>query len=150
MKGELELACRSNSLEHLACTASAIMTTVHGVYLLSCPVEVIAMNISVQTLTIHIIIIIIIIITMMKQHLLSLCQTDLDKARILAVSAPHAGDWLHAIPLANCGLLLENEELRIAVGIRIGAPVCLPHECVCGSIVDKLGLHFFFLHKVPR
>ena len=78
----------------------------------------------------------------MKQ-LLSLCQSNLDKARILAVSAPHAGDWLLAIPLANCGLLLENEELRIAVGIRIGAPVCLPHECVCGSMVDKLGLHFF-------
>ena len=79
--------------------------------------------------------------------MLSLCQSGLDKARILAVSAPHAGDWLHAIPLANCGLLLENEELRIAVSIRIGAPVCLPHECVCGSMVDKLGLHFFSCKK---
>ena len=83
------------------------------------------------------------IVAVMKQHLLSLCQSDLDKAKILAVSAPHAGDWLHAIPLDNCDPLLENEELRIAVGIRIGAPVCLPHECVCGSMVDKLGLHFF-------
>ena len=45
---------------------------------------------------------------LLLQHLLSLCQWELDKARILVVSAPHAGDWLHAIPLANCGILLDT------------------------------------------
>ena len=56
-----------------------------------------------------------------------MCPSNLDKARILAASAPHSGDWLHAISSSNCGLLLENEELRIAVGLRIGAPLCLSH-----------------------
>ena len=36
-------------------------------------------------------------------------------ARPLAVSVPHSGDWLHALPLATCGLKLDNEAIRIAV-----------------------------------
>ena len=53
-----------------------------------------------------------------------MCSSSLDQARILAASAPHSGDWLHAIPFSNCGQLLENEEIRIAVGLRIGAALC--------------------------
>lgn len=46
------------------------------------------------------------------------CQTDAtSKARLLAVSAPHSGDWLHAIPIANCGLRLDDEAIRVAVGL---------------------------------
>ena len=56
---------------------------------------------------------------------MSVCCSDLDRARILAVSAPHSGDWLHATPSANCGLFLENEELRVAVCVRIGATICV-------------------------
>ena len=62
-----------------------------------------------------------------KRRLDSMFPSSLDQARILASCAPHSGEWLHAIPSSNCGLLLENEELRIAVGLRIGAPLCLPH-----------------------
>ena len=83
----------------------------------------------------------------MRQHLMSVCCFDLDRARILAVSAPHSGDWLHAIPSANCGLFLENEELRVAVCVRIGATVCVPHDCSCGTKVDAQGLHGFSCKK---
>jgi hypothetical protein len=83
----------------------------------------------------------------MRQHLMSVCCSDLDRARILAVSAPHSGDWLHATPSANCGLFLENEELRVAVCVRIGATICVPHDCSCGTKVDAQGLHGFSCKK---
>lgn len=64
-----------------------------------------------------------------------------DRARLLAVSAKRSSDWLHALPIASCGLLLENEAVRIAVGFRLGAKTCEPHVCPCGTQVDALGLH---------
>ena len=87
------------------------------------------------------------VVEVLKRRLDSMCPSNLDQARILAASAPHSGDWLHALPFSNCGLLLENQELRIAVGLRIGAPLCLPHECVCGGTVDALGHHCFVCKK---
>jgi hypothetical protein len=38
------------------------------------------------------------------------------KARLLAAAAPHSGDWLHTLPIASCGLHLDNDSFRIAVG----------------------------------
>ena len=75
------------------------------------------------------------VVEVLRRRLESMCPSSLDQARILATSAPHSGDWLHAISSSNCGLLLGNEEMRIAVGLRIGAPLRLPHECVCGGTV---------------
>ena len=40
-----------------------------------------------------------------------------------------------------------NEVLCIAVGLRIGAPLCLPRERVCGGTVDALGHHGFVCKK---
>ena len=64
-----------------------------------------------------------------------------DRARLLAVSAKRSSDWLHAFPIASCGLFLEDESVRIAVGLRLGAKLCEPHACPCGAQVDTLGLH---------
>jgi hypothetical protein len=66
---------------------------------------------------------------------------DHNKARLLAVSAKHSGDWLHATPISSCGLRLDDEAIRIAVGLRLGAEVCQPHTCTCGNIADALGTH---------
>ena len=60
-----------------------------------------------------------------------------DKSRLLAVTSSHSGDWLHALPIASCSLRLENEDIRVAVGLRIGAA----HQCPCGSLVEVNGLH---------
>ena len=43
---------------------------------------------------------------------------------IIAVSAPHSGDWLHALPLATCGLKLDNEAIIVAVGLLVGVSLC--------------------------
>ena len=67
--------------------------------------------------------------------------TDSNRARILAVSAPHSGDWLNALPISSCGLRLNDDAVRVAVGLRVGARLCEPHKCICGAEVDALGTH---------
>ena len=64
-----------------------------------------------------------------------------DKARLLAAAAPHSGAWLHALPISNCGLRLDDEAVRVAVGLRLGTTLCLPHPCQCGRVVDPQGAH---------
>ena len=74
---------------------------------------------------------------------LILCRAscDVDKARFLAVSSPHAGDWLHEPPITAVGLRLSDEAVRVAVAHRLGCKACVPHTCVCGKPVDARGLH---------
>ena len=50
-----------------------------------------------------------------------------DRARILAVTSEHAGDWLNALPITSCGLRLVDEAVRIGVGLRLGLQICEPH-----------------------
>jgi len=37
----------------------------------------------------------------------SRAQCDVDKARLLAASFSHSGDWLHAPPIASVGIRLS-------------------------------------------
>ena len=62
-------------------------------------------------------------------------------SRLTAVSSVHSGDWLHALPISSCGLRLSNEAIRIAVGLRLGLDLCLPHVCPCGGLTDAKGVH---------
>ena len=64
-----------------------------------------------------------------------------DRARLLAVSAPHSSDWLHTLPLSSCGLRLNNEDIHVAVGLCLGTALCEIHLCPCGTLVDANGLH---------
>jgi hypothetical protein len=66
---------------------------------------------------------------------------DHSRARLLAASAPHSGDWLHALPLSACGLRLDDEAIRVAVCLRLGINLCDPHKCPCGAQVDSRGTH---------
>jgi len=69
--------------------------------------------------------------------------TDIDKARLLAASSPHSGDWLAAPPITAVGLRLTDEEIRVAVAHRLPCKACEPHTCGCGKAVDARGLHGF-------
>ena len=69
-------------------------------------------------------------------------QSDIrSQVRLLAVMAPHNGDWLHALPISSCGLRLDDEAVRVAVGLRLGSRLCEPHQCPCGADVNPEGTH---------
>ena len=36
---------------------------------------------------------------------------------------------------------MSSENIRVAVGLRLGAKLCEPHQCNCGTLVDARGLH---------
>jgi len=70
-------------------------------------------------------------------------------ARYLASVAPHSADWLLALRIASCGLRLEDEAVRVAVGMRLGLDLCVPCRCQCGSDVDGQGHHPMVCKKAP-
>ena len=59
----------------------------------------------------------------------------------MAVTAPHSGDWLHALPISSCVLRLDDETIRVSVGFRLGFNLCEVHRCPCGMQVDTRGTH---------
>ena len=77
------------------------------------------------------------------------CWAVEQRARFLAAQAPHSGDWLLALPTANCGLCLDDEAVRVAVGMRLGLSLCIPHNCHWGTLVDAQGLHAMVCKKAP-
>lgn len=64
-----------------------------------------------------------------------------ERARLLAVASENSSDWLHALPVPALGLKLDDTSMRIACGLRLGAPLCQPYKCMCGSLVDSSGRH---------
>jgi len=71
------------------------------------------------------------------------------RARFLTAQAPHSGDWLLALPIAHCGLRLDDDTVRVAVGMWLGLSLCVPHNCHCGTLVDAQGLHAMVCKKAP-
>lgn len=76
-----------------------------------------------------------------EAQVLQSAKTPQDKARLLAASTKESGAWLSALPIASLGLFMDNDTIRIASGLRLGAPLCHPHTCKCGEEVDHLGTH---------
>ena len=68
-------------------------------------------------------------------------SSEMDKAKLLASKALHSSDWLYALPITACGLLLSDEAIRVAVGLRLGMNICEPHPCPCGATVTSRGAH---------
>ena len=63
-------------------------------------------------------------------------------ARLLAASTSESRAWLNALPISSLGLRMDNNTIRVAVGIRLGTQLCRPHMCHhCGSEVDGFGIH---------
>jgi len=47
--------------------------------------------------------------------------------------------------LYSCGLRFDDEAVRVAVGMRLGLALCVPHSCPCGD----QGLHGMMCKKAP-
>ena len=75
--------------------------------------------------------------------------TQYHQARLLAAAAAHSGDWLHVVPISSCGLRLNNEAIRVAVGLRLGSDICQPYQCDCGESVDTRGSHALSCKRNP-
>ena len=74
-------------------------------------------------------------------YLLDSASDARTKARLLSVSSSESGAWLGALPVPSLDTKLDNESLRIALGLRLGVPIVVKHTCVCGSKVDVFGTH---------
>ena len=74
-----------------------------------------------------------------KNFLRAVFTGQYDQARLRATAAPHSSHWLSALPISACGLRLDGEAIRVAVGLRLGVVICEPHLCPCGHQVDAKG-----------
>jgi len=54
------------------------------------------------------------------------------------------------MPITSCGLRLDDEAVRVAVGLRLGLSLCVAHQCQCGSLVTAHGMHGFICKKAPN
>ena len=64
-----------------------------------------------------------------------------DQARLRASFSPHSGDWLKAPPISSVGLRLDDESIRVALGLRLESSLCAPHTCTCGTYINSRGSH---------
>jgi len=61
-------------------------------------------------------------------QLLDAASDHVERARSRAPAG--SGDWLHTLPLSSIGLKMDNATVRIAVGLRLDAPIVRPHVYV--------------------
>ena len=61
------------------------------------------------------------------------------RARLLSSQAAHSADWLYGLPVSSLGLRLDDDAVRIAVGIRLGVKLCEEHACPHGAVVNSNG-----------
>ena len=67
---------------------------------------------------------------------------DTDRTWLLASSTKESGAWLHALSNSALGFQLNDHSLTITVDLRLGTPLCGPHQCRhCGEEVDVMGRH---------
>ena len=82
------------------------------------------------------------IVNVAYDQLLESAPDDMFRAHLLAAHTRESGAWLNALPVSALGLRMDDDTVRIAIGLRLGAPLCLPHVChQCGAEVDNLGTH---------
>ena len=81
-------------------------------------------------------------VSAMADTLLENVQDAQSRARLLAASTKESGAWLNALPISSLGLRMDDDTVRVAVGLRLGSSLCLPHDCYhCGVEVNCLGTH---------
>ena len=57
------------------------------------------------------------------------------------------GIVLNALPVVALGLCMDDESTRSTVGLRLGTPLCSPHECsYYGTAVDHIATHGLSCH----
>ena len=57
------------------------------------------------------------------QRLFDNAEDEEDRARLLAVTTKESGAWLRALPVTALGLPMDDNTVRVAVGLRLGTRV---------------------------
>ena len=64
------------------------------------------------------------------------------KSSAYSTSCRHVVNAVWSQFVSALGLRMDDDMVRIAIGLRLVAPLCLPHICHhCGAEVDNLGTH---------
>jgi len=82
-------------------------------------------------------------IVAVKDELMTTRADPRQKAVLLAAMAPHSTNWVSALLIASCGLRMDDKSVRVAVALRLGLGVCVPHLCFCEEAVDAWCWHAF-------
>ena len=81
-------------------------------------------------------------VSALAESLLDNATDPRSRARLLAAAAKESGAWLNVLPVSALGLRMDDNTIRVAVGLRLGASLCRPHTCHhCGDEVDSLATH---------
>ena len=48
----------------------------------------------------------------------------------------------------NLGLKLDDQQLRVSIGLRVGTNICVAHRGHCGKKVERDGFHCPFCAKI--
>ena len=75
------------------------------------------------------------------KNLLHSTTDPITTAQLHATATKESGAWLNALPVSHLGTKLDNNTLRIAVGVYLGSDLVEEHKCVCGSQVSRKGTH---------
>ena len=74
--------------------------------------------------------------------LLEAPTNDSSRAHLLAATTEYSGAWLTAMPISSLGLRMDDDTIRIAVGLRLASTLSYPHQCShCGAEVDSSVMH---------
>ena len=80
-----------------------------------------------------------------KNIMTSLVDSMVDassRIRILSSAKDESQGWIHGLLSSSLAQKMDNEVVRIAIGLRLGVHLCSPHRCSqCGSRVDEFGRH---------
>ena len=64
------------------------------------------------------------------------------RIHILSATRKESQAWIQGLPSSSLAHIRDNEVVRIAIGLRLGVPLCVPHSCCqCGAQVNKFGRH---------
>ena len=75
-------------------------------------------------------------------HLLEFAPDPRVRTHLLASTVKELDVWLDVLPISSLSLRMDDSTIRVAVGLRLGSPLCMPHKYHhCGAEVDSLSTH---------
>ena len=77
-----------------------------------------------------------------------ICRMDDKRLKVFnAHQGKFGSQWLNVVPCKNLGLKLDDQQLRISIGLHLEAKICVAHTCHCGKRVERDRLHGLFCTK---